>query len=108
MNSLKFFKEHIASETENSKEYAKMALELHDAHPRIARALKEMSEMELKNAEKLQTLMSEYHAQTAKNGNQHYTSDDYDGVYSDALKDLTSKSGEIKTMHDVYRKGNNY
>lgn len=108
MNSLKFFKDHVQSETESSKHYAKMALELKDSHPRISRILMEMSEQELKNAEKLQTIMSEYHAEQSKRPNAQYTSDDYDGVYTDAIKDYTQNANEIKAMRDVYRRGNNY
>ena len=110
MNSLKFFKDHVRTETESSKEYAKMSLELRDSNPRIARMLKEMSDQELKNAEKLQIIMSEYHAEMMKRPNaQQYTTDEYDTVYSDALKDYTQSASEIKAMHDVYRKsGNNY
>lgn len=108
MNSLKFFKDQVRIETESSKEYAKVALELKESHPRISRMLMEMSEQELKNAEKLQTIMSEYHAEASKRPNAQYTTDDYDGVYSDAIKDYTQNANEIRAMRDVYRRRNNY
>lgn len=104
MNSLNFFKDHVRTETESSKHYAKMALELKDSHPRISRKLMEMSEQELKNAETLQSLMSEYNAEQSKRPNAQYTSSDYDGVYSDAIKDYTQNANEIKAMREVYRR----
>lgn len=108
MNSLNFFKEHVREETENSKEYAKMALELKHSNPHISRVLMEMSEQELKNAEKLQVLMSEYNAEASKRPNTQYTPSDYDGVYTDAIKDYTQNANEIKAMRDIYRKESRY
>lgn len=95
----KYFKEQIADELDGAKCYIKKAIELKPMAPAWTKMLVEMSAAELKHAEYLYKMFSEYYQQIKSTYKEvpKYIEDDY----KEATDIYTECTAKVKLMHEM-------
>lgn len=102
MKDVSYFKEKIEAKLDCAEDFSEMALELKSSNFRASKILMELSDMEIKAAEKLENIMDELYG--GVNHAEGYGMNDYNDYHHDIMQRYSAARNNVRNMKDMYSK----